>query len=117
MARFATDRSNSGTVSPVIFEVEFFNLGMTYQAGIFIITDPGYYQLTAQCSHYQTSSHSRFDVMVDSEHKLTTFGKFASDGSTTGIFYLEAFDTVFVHKTGATLDNGAVRNNFMIQKV
>ena len=48
MARYGITADLGGTVSPVILDVEFFNSNIMYQAGVFIITDPGYYRLTVQ---------------------------------------------------------------------
>ena len=52
---------------------------------------------------------------------LGTNCSWADNGSVTGIFYLEAFDTVYVRKwmdkiSGGS-QNGPYWNNFMIEKV
>ena len=54
MARYGIEENLSGTVSPVIFDKEFFNFNIMFNAGIFIIMDPGYYRFTIQCFHNQT---------------------------------------------------------------
>ena len=120
MARYGISADLGGTVAPVIFDVEYFNLGMMYQTGIFIIMDPGYYRITIQCYHNQNISFSKYaqlTVDIDSKDVISTYCKWADNGSTTGIFYLEAFDTVFVRKSGERLALGAFWNNFMIEKV
>ena len=54
MARYGMSQELEGIVSPVIMDHEFFNLNMIYNAGKFIIMEPGYYRLTLQCYHNQT---------------------------------------------------------------
>ena len=120
MARYGISTDLSGTVSPVILDVEYFNLGMMYQTGIFIIMDPGYYRLTVQCYHNPSTDFSKFaqlKVDIDSKPAVSTFCKYADNGSASGIFYLEAFDTVFLEKSSERLSLGAYWNNFMIEKL
>ena len=121
MARYGISADLGGTVSPVILDVEYFNQGMTYQTGIFIITDPGYYRFTVQCYHNQDgadfSKYAILTVEIDSKPAVSTYCKWADNGSASGIFYLEAFDTVFLEKSNERLAGGAYRNNFMIEKI
>ena len=51
MARYGISGELSGIVSPVNLDIEYFNLGMMYQNGIFIIMDPGYYRMNLHCYH------------------------------------------------------------------
>ena len=60
MARYGVSADLGGTLSPVIFDVEYFNLGMMYQTGIFIIMDHGYYRFTIQCYHNQNIDFSKY---------------------------------------------------------
>ena len=121
MARYGISEELSGEVSPVILDVEYFNLGMMYQTGIFIITDPGYYRFTIQCYHNQNgadfSKAAQLIVDINSKHAISTWCKWSNNGSETGIFYLEVFDTVFVRKRREPLAHGAFWNNFMIEKI
>ena len=123
MARYGISSDLGGSVSPVILDVEFFNIGITYHPGIFIITDPGYYRFTVQCYNKELNDQfARVKVEVDSvlskaEDAISTFCHYATAGSASGIFYLEAFDTVFLNKSGERLNGGAHWNNFMIEKV
>ena len=67
MARYGIEENLSGTVSPVLFDKEFFNFNMMYNGGIFIIMDPGYYRFTVQCFHTQTSDkYATMHVYVNS---------------------------------------------------
>ena len=121
MARYGISTDLAGDVSPVILDVEFFNIGMMYQTGIFIIMDPGYYRLTVQCYHNQNgpdfSKFAHLLVKIDSKLAVDTYCKYAGNGSANGIFYLEAFDTVFVEKRDERLAFGQDYNNFMIEKL
>ena len=118
MARYGISSDLGGSVSPVILDVEFFNIEITYQTGIFIITDPGYYRFTVQCYNKELNDQfARVKVEVDSRDAISTFCKYATAGSASGIFYLKSFDTVFLNKSGERLNGGAHWNNFMIEKV
>ena len=144
MARYGIVENLSGTVSPVILDKEFFNFNMQYNGGIFIImdrdprtrsaqiktvrgflmTDPGYYRFTVQCFHTQTLALGSYAIMHAYVNSVMTIGTNChgyDNGSVTGIFYLEAFDTVYVRKMGQPISgggqNGPYWNNFMIEKV
>ena len=58
---------------------------------------------------------------VNSEMTIGTNCHGYDNGSVTGIFHLEAFDTVYVRKWGQAISggtqNGPYWNNFMIEKV
>ena len=58
---------------------------------------------------------------VNSEMTIGTNCGGVDNGSATGIFHLEAFDTVYVRKWGQAISgggqNGPYWNNFMIEKV
>ena len=117
MARYGISADLSGSVSPVHMDIEFFNLGMMYQSGIFIIMDPGYYRFTLQCYHNSTDRYAWLNVIRNSETVVATYCMWADNGNANGIFYLEAFDTVFVQKGGERTRGGGLRNNFMIEKI
>merc|ERR1712131_455661 len=121
MARYGISGELSGTVSPVNLDIEYFNLGMMYQSGIFIIMDPGYYRMNVQCYHNQSGAdfakYARLGIHINNQDVLRTYCKWADNGSVSGIFYLEAFDTVFVYKSGEKLARGGNYNNFMIEKI
>merc|ERR1712126_261783 len=120
-ARYGISTDLGGTISPVILDAEFFNQGMMYQTGVFIIMDPGYYRLTVQCYHNQSgndfSKYAQLTVEIDSQPAVSTYCKWADNGSASGIFFLEAFDTVFLEKRHERLAGGAYWNNFMIEKM
>jgi len=118
MARYGISADLSGDVSPVHMDIEYFNLGMMYQSGIFIIMDPGYYRFTLQCYHNQTHDKwAELKAIINSSDVMGTFCMWADNGNANGIFYLEAFDTVFVQKGGEKNRGGGYNNNFLIEKI
>ena len=121
MARYGIRAELKGEVSPVNMDVEYFNLGMMYKSGTFIIMDPGYYRMTLQCYHNQNgavfSKYAELQVLINNRQMMRTYCMWANNGNANGIFYLEAFDTVFVRKYGENLKNGGFDNNFMIEKI
>ena len=83
MARYGISADLSGTVSPAMLDVEFFNYGITYQPPSFIINDPGYYRFTIQCYHMQNgpdfSKYAELIVVVDFINVITTTCKWADN--------------------------------------
>ena len=82
--------------------------------------DPGYYRFTLQCYHNQsgfTDRYAQMNAVINSKDAMGTYCMWANNGSSNGIFYLEAFDTVFVRKTGERLRGGGYWNNFMLKKI
>ena len=104
-----------------MLDVKYFNTGIKYKNGFFIITDPGYYRITIQCYHNQSGPDFRYYAVLSfkaaSKPLLGTCCSHANNGSSTGIFYLEAFDILSVGKSGQPLAGGAYYNNIMIEKV
>ena len=118
MARYGISADLSGSVSPVHMDIEYYNLEMMYQSGIFIIMDPGYYRFTLQCYHNQTRDNfGKLSAIINSVNVLSTCCMWGDNGNANGIFYLEAFDTVFVQNSGQKLALGQHWNNFMIEKI
>ena len=117
MARYGISTELSGTVSPVNFDIEYFNLGMMYQSGIFIIMDPGFYRFTIQCYHNQNGAdfikYASMSVTINTTDVMRTYCMWANNGNSNGIFYLEAFDTVFVHKNNQKLGNGGFESKLL----
>ena len=61
--------------------------------------------------------YAEMNAVINSIGVMSTFCMWADNGSSTGIFYLEAFDTVFVKKSHEKLTWGGQSNNFMIEKI
>ena len=108
MARYGITTDETGPLSPVIFDHEFFNHQMRYNNGIFIIDNPGYYRIDIK-SYYNKqgvaclvdesvcrAKYIVFDLMINSVRVLHQFSRWATAAPGSGIFYLDAFDTVFV---------------------
>ena len=83
--------------------------------------DPGYYRMTVQCYHNHNgadfSKYAYLEVKINNQGNLLTYCMWANNGNADGIFYLEAFDTVFVRKYGEKLAGGGFDNIFLIEKI
>ena len=100
MARYGYSKDSQAPVSPVLFDHEFFNLGMRYNNGIFIIEDPGYYRIGIRSYTYEGQSDSKyvaFSVKINSVTMLAQYSRYAAAVPASAVFYLEAFDTIFVN--------------------
>ena len=131
MARYGITTEEEGTFSPVIFDYEFFNHRMRYNNGIFIIDNPGYYRIDIKSYTFIQgvackvegsnciAKYTRFGLMINSKQVLHQWSRWATAASGSGIFYLDAFDTVFVKMsdTGGILSQGETMNNIQIEKI
>ena len=123
MARYGYSKASKAPLSPVLFDNRFFNFGMRYNNGIFIIDDPGYYriEIKSYCKDGATDSKwVGFELMINSSKKLYQFSRFAAAVPGSAIFYLDTFDTVFVGMNNGgsgTLSNGADMNDIQIEKL
>ena len=130
MAWYGITTEEEGPLSPVIFDHEFFNHRMRYNNGIFIIDNPGYYRIEIK-SYYNKqgvacrvedsvciAQYVTFNLKINSQHVLHQFSRWATAAPGSGIFYLDAFDTVFVVKGGiGKLSQGEIMNNIQIEKI
>ena len=60
MARYGLTTVPTTVLSPVIFNHRYFNLGMRYNNGIFIIDYPGYYRIDIKSYCYEGKTDSKF---------------------------------------------------------
>ena len=96
---------------------------MWYNNGIFIIDDPGYYRIEIKSYCLDGATDNKwvgFQLMINSSRKLNQFSRFAAAVPGSAIFYLDAFDTVFVsmdNKGVGTLSHGANMNDIQIEKL
>ena len=121
MARYGYTTDSEAPVSPVLFNHRFLNLGMRYNNGIFIIEDPGYYRIEIKSYTFDgktDSKHVGFDLMINSSRKLTQWSRWAAAVPGSAVFYLNAFDTVYVSMRGnGKLAGGASYNDIQIEKI
>ena len=103
---------------------------MRYNNGIFIIDNPGYYRIDVKSYHNSGGSLSNsylcLHLMINSISELHQYTRWAASASDSAIFYLDAFDTVFVDikywdeyagdRPGLTRQ-GATMNNIQIEKI
>ena len=123
MARYGLTTVPTTVLSPVIFNHRYFNLGMRYNNGIFIIDYPGYYRIDIKSYCYEGKTDSKFvgfELMINSKRQMAQFSRWAAPTQGSAIFFLNAFDTVYVQMdrgvTG-TLARGAEMNNIQIEKL
>ena len=123
MARYGLTTVPTTVLSPVIFNHRYFNLGMRYNNGIFIIDYPGYYRIDIKSYCYEGKTDSKFvgfELMINSKRQLHQFSRWAAPTQGSAIFFLNAFDTVYVQMDrGVTgkLARGAEMNNIQIEKL
>ena len=121
MARYGYSTDSEAPVSPVLFNHRFLNLGMRYNNGIFIIEDPGYYRIEIKSYTYDGKTDSKyvgFNLMINSSRKLTQYSRWAAAAPASAVFYLNAFDTVYVAMIGnGKLAKGAGFNDIQIEKI
>ena len=94
---------------------------MRYNNGIFIIEDPGYYRIEIKSYTYDgktDSKYVRFDLKINSSRRLQQYSRWAAAAPASAVFYLNAFDTVYVSMGGSgTLGGGANFNDIQIEKI
>ena len=64
LGRYGVSNVGSGKVSPIVFTEKFINFNMEYNAGYFLIIEPGYYRITAQC-YYNLTQEGLLDNTRD----------------------------------------------------
>ena len=121
LAKVANDGTGGLTPgNPVNFKSVWFNEGMQYTNGVFLIFDPGYYQITITLTNEGSGvseSGLAADIMVNNIHG-NGFG-LSNGGSlyVSSIVKLELYDSVNVRiRTGTTTRHGDA-NHFEIQKI
>ena len=121
MARYGYTTDSEAPVSPVLFNHRYLNLGMRYNNGIFIIEDPGYYRIEIKSYTYDGKTDSKyvaFNLKINSSTKLTQYSRWVAAVPGSAVFYLNAFDTVYVTMSGnGKLAKGAAFNDIQIEKI
>ena len=94
MARYGLSTVPTTSPSPVIFNHRYFNLGMRYNNGIFIIDYPGYYRIDIKSYCYEGKTDSKFVgfyLMINSKRQLTQYSRWAAPAQrrvkSTGTFF------------------------------
>ena len=101
--------------NPVNFKSVRFNEGMQYTNGVFLIFDPGYYQITITL--LDESTRLEADIMVNNGNG-NGFAR-ANGGSlyVSTIVKLELYDSVNVRIRTGTTNRYGDANHFEIQKI
>ena len=58
IGRYGVNNVGSGIISPIVYTEKFININVEYNAGYFLVIEPGYYRLTAQCYYNLTQGGS-----------------------------------------------------------
>merc|ERR1712131_524215 len=89
MARYGLSTVPTTILSPVIFNHRYFNLGMRYNNGIFIIDYPGYYRIDIKSYCHEGKTDNKFVgfyLMINSKRELEQFSRWAAPSQASGIF-------------------------------
>ena len=81
MARYGLSTVPTTPPSPVIFDHRYFNLGMRYNNGIFIIDYPGYYRIDIKSYCYEGKTDRKwvgFNLMINSKRQLHQYSRWAA---------------------------------------
>ena len=118
LAKVVNDgKAGLGAGNPVDFPSIKFNEGMHYTNGVFLIFDPGYYQVTVNLLPLTGTGTIEADIMVNNKHG-NGFGKGTDAGlNMSSIVKLELYDSVNVRIRKGTTDLYQDANNFQIQKI
>ena len=100
----------------MIFPNILLNEGMHYTKGVFLIFEPGYYQVTLNLLSWTGSVEA--DIMVNNAHGYG-YGKSATGGTLhmSPIVKLEKFDSVSIRMRSGTTSQFYDANYFQIQKI
>jgi len=120
--RYLLAKACSGEVlypgNPINFKSVYFNEGMQYTNGVFLIFDPGYYQVTI----HLTPANKETDI--DAEILINNLGRHLYGKGTNGgtlnissIVKLELYDSVNVKIRYGTTTRYHDANQFVIQKI
>ena len=102
--------------NPINFKLVQFNEGMQYNNGVFLILQPGYYQVTVNLGDYAPDyTGIDADIMVNNIHG-NGFGRGGSVNMAS-IVKLDLYDSVNIRIRKGTTGKYDDQNNSQIQKI
>lgn len=104
--------------NPIIFKGVYFNEGMQYANGVFLILDPGYYRFTIYLTPANKATDIGADIMINNLNGQG-FG-FGTNGWTlyiSSLAKLELYDSVNVRIRYGTTTQFSDANQFLIEKI
>ena len=120
MAKVGTDNlSVVPAGNPINFKSVIFNESMTYKNGVFLILDPGYYEVILNLMPRNDQTDLLVDIMVNNQKDSFGFAK-ATNGASlnmSSIVKLELYDTVHIRIRHGTAHRYYDANNFQIRKI
>ena len=104
--------------NPINFKSVYFNEGMHYTNGVFLILDPGYYQITIHLTMSDTAARIGAEIMINNLGGHT-YGLGPNGGTLhmSSIVKLELYDSVNVKIRYGTTTKYSDANQFLIQKI
>ena len=102
---------------PVNFGHVWFNEGMKYKNGVFLIRKPGYYQVVVNLTPPATGDITAY-IMVNGEHgNGYAKGSNGSSLSMVSIVKLELYDSIYVRIFEGITSTAMDANTFQIAKI
>ena len=105
--------------NPINFKSVIFNESMTYKNGVFLILDPGYYEVILNLLPLNDQTDLSVDIMVNNRKDSFGYAK-ATNGASlnmSSIVKLELYDTVHIRIRDGTAHRYYDANNFQIRKI
>ena len=94
-----------------------FNEGMQYNNGVFLILEPGYYQVVVNLLPSNSDTDIQADIMVNNKHGNGFARSIGGSLNMVSIAKLELFDSVNVRIRAGKTTTSWDANNFQIQKI
>ena len=104
--------------NPINFKSVYFNEGMQYTNGVFLIFDPGYYQVTIHFTPANKETDIEAEILINNLNGHV-YGKGTNGGTLniSSIVKLELYDSVNVKIRYGTTTPFHDANHFVIQKI
>ena len=116
MAKVGNDgKTGLNAGNPINFKLVKLNEGMEYNNGVFLILQPGYYQVIVNLGDHSGNYNIEADIMVNNIHG-NGFGRGGSVNMAS-IVKLDLYDSVNVRIRKGTTGKYDDQNNFQIQKI
>ena len=104
--------------NPINFKSVYFNEGMQYTNGVFLIFDPGYYQVTIHLTPVNKETDIGAEILINNLNSHL-YGQGTNGGTLniSSIVKLELYDSVNVKIRYGTTTTFHDANQFVIQKI
>ena len=104
--------------NPIIFKSVYFNEGMQYTNGVFLILDPGYYRVTIHLTQEDRAKDIGADIMINNLNgHIYGLGTNGGTLHMSSIVKLELYDSVNVKIRYGITTGHSDANQFLIEKI